>query len=573
LDLSQSVCAESCIYLPANLNAHLYAAKSLKWLFLSACGKITRNEYRLVCERDKRMKFFTTSGPVNPEDHYAIPLSTRLNENELHELITQKKYFILHAPRQTGKTSTMLNFAKTLNAQGVYTVLYVNVEGAQAARGDFVKGEAAILSFFKEAISNFMPNDVGLSFFDQGLHTQAAPGSKLVSFLQYWAKHSPKPLIIFIDEIDSLIGDTLISVLRQLRTGYTNRPQAFPQSVCLIGLRDVRDYRIWSDEQQAMVLGGSAFNIKAESLRLKDFTKEDVHALYLQHTQATGQKIDVLAANYAFELTQGQPWLVNALAYQACFRDVTDRSKPITKEVIERAKETLIKRRDTHIDALVDKLQEPRVRNIVDAIITGIDTSRDFPSDDIQYALDLGFVARRENSLVIANPIYQEVFPRELTYSTQLTMPQQQLWYVNADGSINMHKMLTEFAQFYRENSAIWLERFAYKESGPHLFTMAFLQRIINGGGKIHREYALGTDRVDLLITWKTQRIVIELKVWRSEEKTLVRGLAQTAKYMDTSNATEGHLIIFDGREKSWDEKIYTKQETVESKTITVWGL
>jgi hypothetical protein len=103
---------------------------------------------------------------------------------------------------------------------------------------------------------------------------------------------------------------------------------------------------------------------------------------------------------------------------------------------------------------------------------------------------------------------------------------------------------------------------------------MAFLQRIINGGGKINREYALGTERVDLLLLWQTQRIVVELKVWRNPQKTLIKGLEQTASYMDTANATEGHLVIFDRREdKSWDEKIYTRQESVDGKSITVWGL
>ena len=129
-------------------------------------------------------------------------------------------------------------------------------------------------------------------------------------------KSQRNPIVLFIDEIDCLVGDTLISVLRQLRSGYDQRPKNFPQSVCLIGVRDVRDYRIWSDEQQAMVLGGSAFNIKSESLRLNDFTKDEVRALYLQHTQATGQKFDDDAIDYAFEITQGQPWLVNALAYR-----------------------------------------------------------------------------------------------------------------------------------------------------------------------------------------------------------------------------------------------------------------
>ena len=99
------------------------------------------------------------------------------------------------------------------------------------------------------------------------------------------------------------------------------------------------------------------------------------------------------AIDYAFEITQGQPWLVNALAYEACFRDCTDRSVTITKDIIERAKETLIKRRDTHLDVLIDKLQEPRVRNIIDAIITGIiKTADELKQDDIQYVRDLGLI-------------------------------------------------------------------------------------------------------------------------------------------------------------------------------------
>jgi len=520
------------------------------------------------------MKFFSIAGPVKPEDHYCLPLATRLNEHELRLLLAQEKYFILHAPRQTGKTSAMLNFARQLNTEDEYTALYVNVESAQAARSNYIKGIATILEQFFTRIKDQLPEEHHIiAYLAQLLKQENFTGSSLNSMLNEWATHTKKPIVLFIDEIDSLVGDTLISVLRQLRSGYDQRPTGFPQSVCLIGVRDVRDYRIWSDEQQATVLGGSAFNIKTKSIRMTDFTEAEVRTLFLQHTAETGQKFDDDAIAYAFEITQGQPWLVNALAQEACFELQTDRTKPITKDIIETAKEILIKRRDTHLDVLVDRLQEPRVRAIIDAIITGTDTSLDFPSDNIQYALDLGLIARRNNNLVIANPIYQEVLPRELTYSTQLTMPQQQLWYVKDDGSIDMHKMLASFTEFYRENSAIWLEKFAYKESGPHLFMMAFLQRIINGGGKIHREYALGTDRVDLLITWKTQRIVIELKVWRNKTKTLDRGLEQTAKYMDTSNATEGHLVIFDKQAKNWDEKIYNRKETVGNKIITVWGM
>lgn len=517
------------------------------------------------------MRFFNTAGPINPKDHYYVP--HRLNEIELQQLIEQKKYFILHAPRQSGKTTAMRVLVEQLNNSGTYTALYINIEPAQAARNDFIKGLFAILTIIKVELSKISQDHKMLAFF----HTVKAneiSGSSLYECLTHLSLHNNKPLILFIDEIDSLIGDTLISVLRQLRAGYTNRPDTFPQSVCLIGVRDVRDYRIWSTEENAMVLGGSAFNIKAESLTLPNFSLDQVRMLYEQHTHDTGQQFTDEAIEYAFYLTQGQPWLVNALAYQACFKDVTDRTQQITKDIIEQSKETLILRRDTHIDQLVHKLHEPRVRNIIDAIMSGAEQEETFKADDLQYVRDLGLIAHR--GIKISNPIYQEIIPRELVYTDQEYMKETVsgiLWYQNSDGSINTHKLLEEFTQFYRQNSEIWLEKFDYKESGPHLLLMAFLQRIINGGGKIHREYALGRKRVDLLILWHTQKIVIELKIKRGE-KTIPEGLEQTVQYMDTNNATEGHLIIFDrDLKKSWEKKIYCRIEIVSNKKITVWGM
>lgn len=512
------------------------------------------------------MRFFNTAGPINPEMHYYVP--HRLNQAELQQLIDQQKYFILHAPRQSGKTTAMRIFVDELNATGKYKALYFNVEPAQIVRNNVKDGMEIILKEIQGAAQISLPNsDPIFHAIEEALKDTS--GSSLKEVLQSWSTYSDKPIIIFIDEIDSLVGDTLISVLRQLRAGYPNRPKHFPQSICLIGVRDVRDYHIWSEEDKSMVLGGSAFNIKAESLTLPNFSLDQTRDLYLQHTHETGQQFTDEAIEYAFYLTQGQPWLVNALAYQACFRDITDRSQPITKDVIERAKETLILRRDTHIDQLVHKLQEPRVRRIIDAIILGQETPEDFSIDDLQYVRDLGLITQK--GIKIANPIYQEVIPRELTYTTQLSITQQLSWYQNPDKSLNMHKLLENFTQFYRENSAMWLEKFAYKEAGPHLLVMAYLQRIVNGGGKIHREYALGRGRVDLLLEFNTQRIVIELKVKRNK-KTIPDGLEQTAEYMDTNNATEGHLIVFDPNiTTSWDEKISTHEDTFGKQKITVW--
>ncbi len=520
-------------------------------------------------------KTFCIAGPIQLEDHYFLPF--RMNEAELMQLIDEKKYFILHAPRQSGKTTAMRWLATQLNAAaGTYEALYVNVEPAQAMRDDVATALPVIINEIKLAIQEFFGTQHPMcAFIASKAFLQTPPGSLLSELLQHWSSNNQKPLVLFIDEIDALIGDTLISVLRQLRAGYAKRPSHFPQSVCLIGLRDVRDYRIYSKIEGQLVTGGSAFNVKAESLTIGNFSRAEVHTLYLQHTAATGQQFTDEAVSYAFEQTQGQSWLVNALAYQACFRDMLDRSQPITLEVMQRARETLILRRDTHIDQLLHKLIEPRVRRIIDPMIAGEETLDNMEhDDDLQYVCDLGLVTKKDRA--IANPIYQEVILRTLTYQKQQKIQNQPLWYLNADGSLNCTKLMEDWVQFYRENSGIWGEQFAYQESGPHILMMAYLQRVVNGGGVITREYALGRRRLDLAILFgATQRIVIELKILR-DKTTLPQGLKQTAEYMDTMNATEGHLVIFDpdkNKTKSWEEKIFQRDEIIENKTIHVWGM
>ncbi len=141
-------------------------------------------------------------------------------------------------------------------------------------------------------------------------------------------------MVLLLDEVDALVGDTLISLLRQLRAGYPKRPNQFPQTVILCGVRDLQDYRIHASSEKTAITGGSAFNIKAESLRLGDFNAAEVKALLQQHTAETGQIFTPEALDAVWMLTLGQPWLINALAYEACFRmrDGRDRSQPITVE-------------------------------------------------------------------------------------------------------------------------------------------------------------------------------------------------------------------------------------------------
>ena len=531
-------------------------------------------------------RFFNTAGPIKADIHYNVDPLKRIDLEEIMGLIQQQKYFILHAPRQTGKTSCLLALRDYLNAQGDYIAVYANVEAGQAARndvGEVVKGVCQrIANELRLVLGDRLPNEVYKRVAEESSYSEL-----LTNFLSQLSAELSRPLVLFIDEIDALVGDSLVSVLRQIRSGYAGRPQHFPISIVLCGVRDVRDYRIVLSNQD-IITGGSAFNIKAKSLRLGNFSKEEIHELYMQHTAATGQVFDEACFPMIWEATEGQPWLVNALGYEVTMKmkENRDRSIRIIPEMIYKAQEQIIYRRDTHIDILIDKLREERVRNVIAPILANEDgeVEQHLKEDDIQYVIDLGLIVRGK-PLRIANAIYKEIIPRELTWARQQTLIQQSAWYMNLDNSINMEKLLIDFQQFFRENADSWIERFDYKESGPQLLLQAFLQRVVNGGGYIDREYGLGRGRTDLLITKPLteqyggpfQRIVLELKILRSNiEQTIQKGLEQTSDYMDKCGGTinEGHFILFDRRtNRSWDEKIWHRMEEYKGRKIMVWGM
>ena len=530
-------------------------------------------------------KFFNTAGPTKPDLHYHLDPLHRLDWDEIQHLIATQRYFVLHAPRQTGKTTTLLAMMKELNASGRYACAYANIEGAQAARGDETQGIPAACDAITTALSIYLQDDDPKQWLEQNLHK---PAQNLLSdLLTHWTRNSSKPTVLLLDEVDALVGDTLISLLRQIRAGYAQRPEFFPQSIVLCGVRDVRDYRLYQDGAE-VITGGSAFNIKAKSLRMGNFTQEESVALWQQHTEATGQTFEEAIFSELWPDTEGQPWLVNALGHELTWENkaARDRSRHLTLADYREARERLIYSRATHLDQLSDKLREPRVHSVMSAIIGSKDELRsgEVKPDDVQYVADLGLIQARP-SIRISNRIYQEVIPRELTWVTQSYIAnQEQSWYVTPEHRLDMPKLLAAFQQFFREHSDIWSEGFSYKEAAPQLIMQAFLQRIINGGGRISREYGLGRKRTDLFIEWPTdpeqgmygplQRIVIELKIQRgSLDTVLAVGLEQTADYTARVGADEAHLIIFNRNPGTpWDEKIWQRQECWQDLPIQVWG-
>lgn len=494
-------------------------------------------------------RFFNTAGPCRSELHYMLPPERRLPE--LRGLIDQQLYFVVHAPRQTGKTTFFRSLAQALTAEGRYAALLTSCEAGQAAGGDVERGINAVLGALRIAAENHLPEELRPPDPDPA----AAGEVRLLDLLTRWSRQCPRPVVLFLDEIDALFDNLLISVLHQLRTGYADRPGKFPQSVALVGLRDVRDYRRQVRPDVQSLGTSSPFNIKVESLTLPNFTADEVSELYNQHTADTGQSFTPEAVALAFELTRGQPWLVNALARQAVEKLVPDRAVPIDADVIRAAKEALILRRDTHLDSLIERLREPRVRRVIEPILAGETLSPDVLDDDLRFARDLGLVVSGPQGLAIANPIYREVIPRALTSVLEQTLPlpHSSPAYISPDRRLRFDLLLADFRAFWCENAEPYLAQAPYSEAAAQLVFMAFLQKVVNGGGFIDREYAVGSGRIDLCIRWPypegVERWAVELKVWRDgRPDPLPQGLKQLGSYLDHLDLDRGTLIIFDGR-------------------------
>jgi hypothetical protein len=470
-----------------------------------------------------------------------LPASERLPN--LLRLIEQQSYFVLHAARQTGKTTAMLALAHELTASGRYLAVLVSAETGAPFRDNVDAAEQAMLSAWRGRLSWQLPPDL-----QPPPWPEAPAGSRIREALRVWAEASDRPLVLFLDEIDALQDTTLISVLRQLRDGHPGRPTSFPHALALIGLRDVRDYKVASGGS-ARLGSASPFNIKTRSLTLSDFSAPEVAALYQQHTDDTGQRFTPEAVAHAFAQTQGQPWLVNALAKVAVEELAPDPATPITPTIIDQAREVLIQRQDTHLDSLAERLREPRVRAIIEPMLAGL-TLGNIPPDDLRFVQDLGLVRPDpEGGLAIANPIYREVLPRVLATTAIASLPRIAPTWLTPEGQLNAPQLLAAFLSFWRQHGEPLLGTAPYTEIAPHLVLMAFLHRVANGGGSIEREYAIGRDRMDLCLRYGPATLAIELKVWRSRRPDpLAAGLTQLDPYLQGLGLDTGWLVIFDQR-------------------------
>ena len=356
-------------------------------------------------------RYFNIAGPCNPARHYMLPALDRLPE--IRRLISQEQYFVVHAPRQTGKTTALKALVREINAKGEMFALYCTLETLQ----NVTDVDNAMPKLRQLLLRSANAAQLPAGFPDADGGTCACTKevgwtvTAVADTLTELCRRAGKPLVVFFDEADCLFGNVLISFLRQLRDGYVNRDDIpSPASIALVGMLDVRDYKAQIRHDGESLGQISPFNIISEDMMLRNFTAEEVRTLYAQHTVATGQPFAPDVLETVMNWTGGQPWLVNAIARECVEKIHGFRyEETITAEDVETAKETIIRRRDTHVDSLMERLREPRVRRVVEPVIFGGERGVSSNSEDWRFVIDLGLMREDRGLLVPSNRMYAEI--------------------------------------------------------------------------------------------------------------------------------------------------------------------
>ncbi|MEY3221049.1 MAG: hypothetical protein RIT27_2406 [Pseudomonadota bacterium] len=511
-------------------------------------------------------KFFNIAGPCRAELHYMIDPLQRLEG--VQSLIEGQHYFALHAPRQTGKTTYIYALMQQLNKQGRYTALVVNIQTAADARDSREAMRMVAAAIYRQATAYLLEPECPARVTENDTNFDNLP-----DYLSDWARHNRRPIVLFVDEVDALHEEFLLVLLRQLRAGFEMRPRGFPQSIILVGLRDVQEYKFHRpDHRSSFNNSASPFNVKSVSLLMPDFSFTELELLLGQHSHDTAQLFSNEVKQTIFQLTQGQPWLVNALVNHILTNKLHDDTKqPISLEHVIQAKNELLQHRDVHLHDLVSRLHEPPIKLVVESIING--EAPDFTQldDALAYARSLGLVARHP-PIQFSNPIYQELALRALSSAFQESLANDLVdisKYCNDQQQLNVDEMLTAFQRFYRGYAEIWLSRYDFKEAGRQLMFFAFLFRIIENKAEIYWDMSVGSTRCNLCVDYGEQRIAITLKL-RQDNFARDEGLEQAARYAENKGLKNSFLILFD---VFWEERIYREVVTIGNIKITLLGM
>lgn len=480
---------------------------------------------------------FNTAGPNDSARHTTI--SARSRVPALWDIIEQGSYFVLHAPRQMGKTTLLLDLAAELNREKTHVAAVVSLEPGAAFPG-VDAAELAMLDSWRYDLAAYLPSDISAPRWPD-----APPGNRIGAALSAFAQECPRPLVLFLDGLDTLAREVRVSVIRQIRAGKPRRPRGFPWSIGFASLRDPREL----DSAQGPASAAqptSSMSLEAEVIALPPLTREHVGKMCASLAEDLSETVLTTAVDRIFDLTNGAPFLVNSLASRVV-ELFEQRKGAITAADVDKARDVVLERRGGVLDEAVDRMRDPRFKALLEQVGSGI--LRDLSSEEARAAVDLGIIRETpEGAVAFANPMWKLLVARQLPNAKSSMFSTDKPAWVRPDGRLDPEKLLETFLEFWRRHGDQVFAGATYGELSPLVLT-AFLNGIIKSGGLIEREYALGRGRMDVCIRQGGSAVALVVKVRRDRDADpAVEGLVQVDESLARHGIEDGWLVIFDRR-------------------------
>ncbi len=521
-------------------------------------------------------RFFNNSGPVNDTDHLCVPPIKRLDTDKVWQLILQKKYFLICGPKQCGKTSYLLALAAQINRDNRAKCLYFNVESLRGVQEDIEECMRSVLfEISSRARDNF--GDDYLEDLVTEILERRGPYQAFNEFLTQWSKRSGRPIVLLVDEIDTLQEKVLTSLLSQIRAGYDKRPSLFPQSIVFCATHDVIDKQ---------------FNIKDATLRVNSLRREDLDSMFAFRAEESKTKIERGAIDRIWRYSSGQPWIVSTIAGEL-FHEIAPAKglKRISPDQVDEAIDNIIVKRGNHIEYLAAQFRDERVKKCLIPILSSASMTADVSEHDLVYVQELGLI-RMDRQVEIANGLYKEIIPRLLIAPVAYLINLNEEDFLEENGALDTHKLLRSFQLFFRNHGERLVGFIDYGAAGHVLVFQALLHKLAGGKNAVQREYGIGMDRVVLTLkrTYPNrQEIVFLLKTvyaWSNDKmRAMIPEMIEEAAEFaqapsealpeESSGAEprEIHVVAINTNpEFDWEGKTpYMKKDTP-SGTVHFWG-
>ncbi len=503
---------------------------------------------------------FNVTGSCDPQLHYMVDITSRLKK--IKELIDSGAYFTINRARQYGKTTTLSALAEYLKNDYIVISLDFQMLG-NAEFSDELVFSAAFSEYFVDTVNEDQnmielldaPSLEELRIASK--KTQLFSLRKLFTILSKLCKTAKKPIVLIIDEVDSATNNQVfLDFLAQLRAYYLKR-RKLPifQSVILAGVYDVKNIkiRIRSDAEHKV---NSTWNIATDFLVDMSFHKKDIKGMLDQYEgdHHTGMDLDLIVG-LIYDSTSGYPFLVSKLCQLLDERIVgsdqfPDESDAWTESGYLEAEKMLTHEKNTLFESLTGKLiDSPELKQMLQAILfNGRPISYVTGNQSIEIAAMFGFVKNVDGTVMVANRIFENVLYNlflseeevdSAVYASAVTEKYQFIKDGHLDMKLVLERFVKCFADLYKDED----EKF--KEEIGRKYFMLFLRPIINGTGHSYVEARTrDMKRTDIIVDYKGEQFVIELKIWRGP-KYHADGEKQTAEYLDYYELKKGYMLTF----------------------------